>query len=1386
MEIKSKDIDLHTFEGPTDSDTGTELFPRNRVRRMLNARRTTLGDKGLITNILGNLLIRAGYVTGNNKCLGYKTDEQYGKLYYFNYNDAGYHGIYVFDAITQAVTPVLQNLIDTNNVDILKFVATQGINHVDIVYVINQVTNQVNTLIYWIDAYNKGRKTNVQKCIDKTSTGYGTVITEDFITAYKQCSVFAPTSVYFTDTTRTSNYLYGQQFKFAVRFYYDDNEISNWSDWSGVPIAPNEDFQGAGALTFSNNGIQVTIMTGSKLVVKLEIGMLSTAISPNIPGEPLITVPWKSVVTLVKSVLNIPDYGYYTFNFYNDGSYGDLDQAKILRQFSFMPRTPKAQSLVKVALTYGNFFEGFPSVPVNISIDLNFTPFYLPSDTTSALNDPSIAITLTSIVGHGGIFNSWQTTVTHFIVGEDVKKGNIFVINSFGGNGARSISIPAALADDATTIASAIKQFLRSLDAVGTGVVSNESTDGSGNVSWDFTIEAHEGKNAITFSGSVNPVNVITLLDNGLSLNTKKMGSTEKYAVVYEDDDGRTGLANTSDACLVNIPFETEILPGQTNPIGLQQPVVTLSIMHLPPSWAKCYRLVRTSGPSTFIQMLIQQVNIVVVANENTYLDLIVGSLFTYQKIHPDTILAYQFSRGDRLRLIADESGMPDSAAVPYVPFFETEILGYTIDEEQFRDASITCVGTNIVTPADGVQADFIGKYIIIDDNQRLITAISGSTYILDEAINPNPNYISNPTATLVYPNYTIKDTRGIIRINLPPAAITVNPMAKVEIMRPQQNVDNQDYQNFFDFQQKFEILNWGTPMASHVGNLQNQDPANPVTTPAVIQVTNGDAWVRNRAMPSNNQDPNPQVIIDKVCDPNFSDFYVSNLYNTGKVYPQDQGNGQVNFTQRFRFSNNYIENTQVNGLNDFDELDYIDYNDPHGEIILSRYKNAVLYIFKQLKTLWTHVYGKIITDNSGNDLLTTTDKLLNEAIPSVWEGGIGNNPEGFVEDGDFMWIPSANSGVFLRIGQDGSIPISELYFYDKEAKELLTQAATYGLSIPGGFDKPNGEVIWTIPDFIQYIFNNKFNAGDWASVLAAWPDGTTWAITQQPANSVATIVGSQIEITGTNTLGNDYLKFQGTLPDSSLTPVINFCFTVVVAPNRATAWRVQSGSIYCLQADSENNGQEGWKILEQYYTDNNALTGLIMPNVPNISPEAIVPSTATITYNQETNVSPTGGTNGDVWYNGPANQLYIKAFSVWTPLYDTAINTNYAPSITNLTDCPLPTPPPETCGITPSVTSVDTGLGIIHSVFTLDNVVADDVDFVLSVDYTQNGITYHGIIDESLDIPTGNTVTSDIEIDFDPGAGTVTLVTFIWSVSPNPIGDGTEITYSSPTSISV
>ncbi len=282
-----------------------------------------------------------------------------------------------------------------------------------------------------------------------------------------------------------------------------------------------------------------------------------------------------------------------------------------------------------------------------------------------------------------------------------------------------------------------------------------------------------------------------------------KSGAPRKYAIVLEDSDGRKFGAYTVNGLLAITPFLTQW--GTTT---LQQPIHTISIFSKPPIWAYAWYLVRTSDITGELQMLIQNVTQITVVGEGTYLDLIIGSLYTYQLIHPDTILKYQFQRGDRVRLIRNET-----TGAQY-PYYDTEVLRYLETETQIMTDAIVCDGSAIVTPAGGVKTQFIGKNIIINGAERNIVSISGSTYILNEPVNPNlaNPLTSNITLSTTYPNYTIIDRRGVIRINLPPATITLAPYSLIEIYHPQANAQdaqtNDQYQNFQECGIKFGILN--------------------------------------------------------------------------------------------------------------------------------------------------------------------------------------------------------------------------------------------------------------------------------------------------------------------------------------------------------------------------------------------------------------------------------------------------------------------------------------------------------------------------------------------------------------------------------------------------
>src|SRR6185312_8522028 len=131
------------------------------------------------------------------------------------------------------------------------------------------------------------------KALDKSATGYGINVLEEYINAYKLAPSAAPIVSYFSDLTKPINRLYGASRKFASIFGYDDRERSVYSDFSNVVNPIKESFTGVNNIPTDNNGIEIIIQTGSAIVKTIEIAMFQ-------PTEELPNPSWVTIAVLDK------------------------------------------------------------------------------------------------------------------------------------------------------------------------------------------------------------------------------------------------------------------------------------------------------------------------------------------------------------------------------------------------------------------------------------------------------------------------------------------------------------------------------------------------------------------------------------------------------------------------------------------------------------------------------------------------------------------------------------------------------------------------------------------------------------------------------------------------------------------------------------------------------------------------------------------------------------------------------------------------------------------------------------------------------------------------------------------------------------------------------
>lgn len=1181
MPSELKKVHTATFEGGIVTTIAPELRQPNTAEYILNCDILSSGEGnvGIITNQKGNTLIQTPLPDGENKTIGTALDEESKVFYFAVWNSNGYHTWYQYDAVDKQVSIVMQSITDTGGIDILRWDKQFKILHADVVR---------NNLLYWADGLNPARKINIAKAKDKSSTGYGAIISEDFIDAYKHAPSFSPFPVYDTDTSINFNRHYGNLYKFAYRFIYDDGEKSNYSDFSIVPIPTTEGFTGIDAIPINNNVINISVETGSRIVVRIEIAMLRT----NPEGG---FYNWKSIALLDKEKLSIPNGSTYVYAFYNDSRYDDTDQKKIIRPYSFMPKKPLCQSFVGNSMVYANGYEGFDTVPIDVTTSVVYNDLFIADDVVNDFNAPIF----TSSTGYSDYYGSDNTAFdaygtphlqkdtpvrfnVHILtVGHDVKKGNKFSLRiTNGSNLDINTTITATISDTAVTIVNSLRNWLlstgriyRETEDIGATDIFNNEVDLSGNITFRYIFKSTKKKNYAAPQTSVNPIQFSTLKDNGVSVKNIKMGFPVKLGIEYEDYDGRKSLVYTDDSLITNIATINENY-------GIKAPVITLNINHKPPLWAKYYQIVRASYYDRFIQFMVQKVLDVASTETTNTLDLIVGSLYTYQKIHPNTTLKYPFAKGDRIRFLYKSD--IDTHAKTYYDFFETEVIQYQESTTETVNSNVTTAGTTTVTVALS-NVDNIGKYISIDGNQReIIAAPTSTTYTLDNPIGGSVTYLT----------YDLVDYRSSIRIRKPdPSVITIEDYSVVEVYSP--TSANEDGTNFHEFSKKFQINNYGTVNATHGGNIQQQTDV----LPAIVDISDGDVYVRNRELPVNNIFPGAQVEIGTVEDPSYSDFYESRINDNGRINKEDTGNGEVHFGSRFRYSNNFIEDTRINGLNDFDNLDREDYNDQYGDVKLIKFDENKLFTFKEGKDCWVPVRNVLTQDNEGTSLLVGSSKLLNPIQYFVWNGGIGNNPESYARNGNQHYHVSANSGVIIRLGGSGVIPISAIYQLDNEVRTYLDDASRNGADIYGGFNRKKDNYLFSIADYQNFIFNAGFDESKWVLFKDPLPDEYTYEILSSPSHGTLALDFNFITYTpDTDYIGSDTYSYRVNVNGTWLDP-INDCIDIVEVPE-PTAWRAKESSYYCVLDTGVQTGYKGWATLEQYYIFSGTTTGVEKDNL--------------------------------------------------------------------------------------------------------------------------------------------------------------------------------------------
>jgi hypothetical protein len=955
--------------GGLNQDVDESLLKPNDWDYALNIRNTDRLEfsDGVLSNLKGNTLVTYALPTGTNKCIGSYANESSAKFYSFIYNSLGNHTITEYDNATGVITKVLQ-------ASYLNFQPFEYINGVGIID---------NKFLYWTDGFNPPRNIDIEKA--KASITYYTDATS--ISLAKPAPQDIIDSAYANDpiNTTSSNRLKNQLFQFRYLYIYEDGSRSAWSSCSEVPLPNLEITSSINTAAYRNNHITLQFNVGTKFVKSIEIAAQVKGVAVN------NTQDWFSILTInrAEAIAN-SQYEYNlttnkaTFQFYNDGLYQSVDINEIDLAYDYVPLKSKALDIVNGnVLVLGNNTEGYDNIALNANItvgtiiETNSGRLTWVSEFDDVANQTySVIFTGTPIVGDTV---GWTAFVTETMPYGVISYSGIYTvtddvmpsITAFADALGNSImgDIPYYwFYDGYEIIPNGVKIFMRTSQQLGT----------------EAGMQIEAPTLAVGFSNAGNRY---------------KTNSKYQFGLVYYDEFNRSSYVQTN----------TDLIKSTKSwgALAAQSPKFDWVINHSAPLWAKKYQWVRTEQ-LTHKTFLFWNASAVTVNSANAnYYDLNISSFNTYNTNNKDSILAYDFSKGDRCTIHKDNGG--------FITGYDVSIVGY------------------------------------------------------------------NPTTGIL----TI-DKKGTLTVGVDNILL--------EIYTPKTRSNQPQEQFFYEFGEVYSCNNGVHSVTS--GSLRE-----------------GDIYVKGRVI-----NGTTSTIVE---DPNFSDFYKSNYSSNGRVNVFAPQAKQLTLPTDIRYSDTYVPNTNINGLNRFYGDAFETYDRVNGSIQKLAVRDNYLVTFQELKTGYIPIQQSIIEDqgSGGSANVAISNKLLNKIRYFAGDYGIGLNPESFARFAGTMYFADPNRAAVLKL-TSGLQQISGIGMDSYFTRTLSGVRNIVNTKLIGSYDPRNDEYILTINkvsgDSETIAFNEAINR--WTSFYSFIPEHANYIF-----NKYMSFKGGSMWEHNTNTTFNSF-----------------------------------------------------------------------------------------------------------------------------------------------------------------------------------------------------------------------------------------------------------------------
>lgn len=672
------------------------------------------GEAGDGTNLATTVEV-LGYTmpTGLNKCIGAEKFEQQRVAYYFVYNSFGYHQLVELNYDTNTKRLLFTDLTDTDGVQVLALAPRNYVMDIKLIDGYLLVFTDSNIEIGYI---------NLNRLKDGS---YGVITIDDF-RLIKAQPLKIPILEYGDDAGRVVNLLKGNLFQGRYQYGYLDDEPSAYSSISKRVTPTKESTTSIGEDVTKNNNITFTIDIGTDRVKDLYVAaryaMYDWFLIKSVTRNYVLSIP-NTEIDIDNEIREAydPATNTYSFVFYNDGSYVNIDPRATDQDQDNVPR--KAQSLEALEsniIALAGITEGYerPVVVVNITVS-DYDPQLeeAPTDpnpfrvATMYDTDPAGNVHKRKIwVGFNGVaktgdlitiivkdFRNATVTRTYTYIVESAYNNNTLgalqkMAVNMGNNGG-SGGVGAVAYSTAGTSQQDISEYM---------------------LTWmDFEYYSAQNGYAKVTNASVG---------SGIlsSIAALKGNSAYQALLQHYDRYGRKIPGNTGDNYIVKTSSYAQS-KGLT-------PRINWQILSPPPPDAVSYQWLLSEN-TTHQNTLF--VNSKYLRTDGDYIVLSINPLKIFNERNSSSILNYEYSEGDRATFM-----YYDNAGTKVYfddPFIDVQVVGFEIVVDTTPDPDTTTWELKVRLNSNIVIADITNKNIYIEiytPKKRVVVDGGVTTYL--------------------------------------------------------------------------------------------------------------------------------------------------------------------------------------------------------------------------------------------------------------------------------------------------------------------------------------------------------------------------------------------------------------------------------------------------------------------------------------------------------------------------------------------------------------------------------------------------------------------------------------------------------------------------------